>query len=374
MTGVIFVAFNYRLGAFGFSSGPTFNRNGGVPNAGLHDQRFALEWVQQHIDKFGGDPTRVTVMGESAGGGSVMHQITAFGGLRGAAPFAQAVLQSPGFLPVTTNYAEEAAFNTFLSLANASSIQELREASTETLQVANALHIGKSDYGNFNYGPTVGGSFVPALPSSLLSEGRFDTNVRVLVGHNSDEGILFTNPFVRNDSDLRSGALQTIFPAARPETIDYILTELYPPAPQNNGTLQYQSTIQRESLLIAESVFVCNTRYLDLAYGNQTYSYFFNVPPGQHGQDVGYTFYNDQGLDPDSMLYNTTVAIALQEYITSFAQGGIPLAPNFNGTTPLFQLYGADARVQDLNVTGIGPGADTAANARCDYWSLALYA
>jgi carboxylesterase type B len=73
---MIFVALNYRLGAFGFLAGPTVI-NGGVANAGLLDQRFALEWVQENIAKFGGNPNNVTVMGESAGGGSVMHQITA---------------------------------------------------------------------------------------------------------------------------------------------------------------------------------------------------------------------------------------------------------------------------------------------------------
>ena len=73
--GVVFVAINYRLGAFGFSAGSTIQSDG-VSNAGLLDQRFALDWVQKHISKFGGDPKRVTVIGESAGGGSIMHQIT----------------------------------------------------------------------------------------------------------------------------------------------------------------------------------------------------------------------------------------------------------------------------------------------------------
>jgi carboxylesterase type B len=86
--GLIYVALNYRLGAFGWLSGPTFQENG-TANAGLWDQRFALEWVQKHISKFGGDPDRVTVFGESAGGGSIMGQITAFGGKKGPAPFAQ---------------------------------------------------------------------------------------------------------------------------------------------------------------------------------------------------------------------------------------------------------------------------------------------
>ena len=64
----IFVEMNYRLGAFGFLSGPTLQAAGGVSNAGFYDQRAALEWVQKYIHLFGGDPSRVTVMGESAGG------------------------------------------------------------------------------------------------------------------------------------------------------------------------------------------------------------------------------------------------------------------------------------------------------------------
>lgn len=73
--GIVYVALNYRLGALGWLSGATF-QDGGTANAGLHDQRFALEWVQQNIHLFGGDKDRVTIIGESAGGGSVMHQIT----------------------------------------------------------------------------------------------------------------------------------------------------------------------------------------------------------------------------------------------------------------------------------------------------------
>lgn len=73
--GIIFVTLNYRLGAFGWLSGPTLQSNG-TANAGLLDQRFALEWVQKNIHLFGGNPNNVTVMGESAGGGSILHQIT----------------------------------------------------------------------------------------------------------------------------------------------------------------------------------------------------------------------------------------------------------------------------------------------------------
>lgn len=58
--GILFVAFNYRLGALGFSASPSFQVEG-TPNAALYDQRFALEWVQRYIHLFGGDKDKVTV-------------------------------------------------------------------------------------------------------------------------------------------------------------------------------------------------------------------------------------------------------------------------------------------------------------------------
>ena len=77
--GFISVIIQYRLGAFGFLSSDDVKRNGQL-NAGLLDQRFALQWVQDHIEKFGGDPAKVTLAGESAGASSVMLQAMAYGG------------------------------------------------------------------------------------------------------------------------------------------------------------------------------------------------------------------------------------------------------------------------------------------------------
>ena len=84
--GFISVIIQYRLGAFGFLSSEDVKKKGRV-NAGLLDQRLALQWVQNHIDKFGGDPKRVTLAGESAGAGSVMLQAMAYGGRQSAMLF-----------------------------------------------------------------------------------------------------------------------------------------------------------------------------------------------------------------------------------------------------------------------------------------------
>ena len=77
--GFVSVVIQYRLGAFGFLSSEDIKNNGKL-NAGLLDQRFALQWVQEYIGRFGGDPQKVTVAGESAGAGSVMLQAMAYGG------------------------------------------------------------------------------------------------------------------------------------------------------------------------------------------------------------------------------------------------------------------------------------------------------
>ena len=79
---LLFISLNYRLGALGFFHSPSsLSTSHPVPaNNGLHDQLRALEWIQQHIAGFGGDPTNVTVLGQSAGGESVsLHVASGLG-------------------------------------------------------------------------------------------------------------------------------------------------------------------------------------------------------------------------------------------------------------------------------------------------------
>lgn len=263
---------NYRLGAFGWLSGPTFQESGDA-NAGLLDQRFALEWVQMHIHKFGGDPKRVTVFGESAGGGSIMHQITAYGGLKGPVPFQQAIPQSPGFQPFVSNQQQEEIFNGYLALLNVTTVDGARSLPYTQLQTANIIQVGLSSYGDFTYGPTVDGKFVPALPGELLLHGQYDKTLKLMLGHNADEvskfsilemllpltilqGLLFTSPFMQNTSAIAE-ALQTNFPTIRawPQVLEYILNTLYPPIFDGSQAQGYTNQIARAAALTSEAIF-----------------------------------------------------------------------------------------------------------------------
>jgi len=101
---MIVVTINYRLGVFGFLAHDALTREAGQSgNYGLMDQQAALRWVQRNIQAFGGDPRRVTIGGESAGGWSVCAHLSAPGshGL-----FVQAIVESGSCASQTLPQAE----------------------------------------------------------------------------------------------------------------------------------------------------------------------------------------------------------------------------------------------------------------------------
>lgn len=106
---IVAVSVTYRLNVLGFLGGTSVHADGDL-NAGLLDQRAALEWVQRHIAQFGGDPDEVTIDGESAGGASVVMQIVAYGGTK-PVPFKRGIAQSIGYGPTPTSDEAEDTFS-----------------------------------------------------------------------------------------------------------------------------------------------------------------------------------------------------------------------------------------------------------------------
>jgi hypothetical protein len=187
----------------------------------------------------------VTVFGQSAGAGSIMHQITAYGGLGSPAPFQQAILQSPGFEPFPGREEQENLTQRYLALLNVSSISAARQLPLSALSAANVELVASSPYGTFTFAPAVDGSFVPALPGVLLAQGLFDTSVKIMTGFNAHETLYFTNPDNTNNSIFEAG-IQDTFPGIQPSVVDYIASTLYPPV--FNGSYPYTSYFERAEL------------------------------------------------------------------------------------------------------------------------------
>jgi len=204
---VVYVSFNYRLGALGYLDFTRFStaERSFTSNLGLRDQVAALRWVGDNISAFGGDPENVTVFGESAGGNAVTT-LMATPAARGL--FARAIAQSPPpnavYSPsLTARWAED-----YIDLLRRVVISHaggdaevtqptpqelLSDASTSALIAASvALQVRTPDEypGSFCFAPVVDGEFLPERPMRAFRDGRAH-RVPLIIGTNDREGSIF---------------------------------------------------------------------------------------------------------------------------------------------------------------------------------------
>ncbi|GJN78566.1 hypothetical protein PLIIFM63780_002060 [Purpureocillium lilacinum] len=282
---IIHVAMNYRLGFFGFAQSDALQKEGSE-NAGLKDQRLALEWVRKNIGVFGGDPDRITIFGQSSGGLSVGMQIMAYGGSK-PVPFHQGICESQALEPgITGNFTIDAmkalvdhvGCNTS-DLHSKDTVQCLRKFDMQTLLNA-SLATYQSDIAH-NIGdiwlPVVDGDFLPAAPSRLIKERKF-ANVTTMIGWCDNDVTFFTDTAIKTADDTLK-FISAYLPDVTSSNINKLLA-LYPAAdfPANKAA-GLSSEFYRSARIFRDILMTCQpTWYAEhiASAGNDVYLYNWN--------------------------------------------------------------------------------------------------
>jgi len=188
--GVVIVSFNYRLGELGFFAHPAVlgeNKDEATGNFGLLDQIAALKWVQKNIAAFGGDPSNVTIFGESAGGMSV-NDLIASPMARGL--FAKAISESGLGLNTVPTLAEAQKSSTeFATQMGVNGSDATALAKLRALKVEDILKNQGSLATEGHVAPFIDGKLIPSDVSMLFARGEI-AKVPYIAGSNSNEASL----------------------------------------------------------------------------------------------------------------------------------------------------------------------------------------
>ncbi|KAI1376917.1 carboxylesterase family protein [Hypoxylon crocopeplum] len=283
---IIHVAMNYRLGLFGFAQSEALESEGSE-NAGLRDQRLAIEWVRDNIAHFGGDPGKITISGQSSGGLAVGMQIMAYGGSK-PVPFQQGICESQALEPgITANFTID-AFSLVVDAVgcNASALHSpetvacLRGLDMTTLQNASeATYVADIAH---NIGdiwlPVVDGDFLPAAPSALIAAHRF-ANVTTMMGWCEDDVTFFTDFDIVTAADTRD-FVQSYIPTLSSSNVDTLLS-LYPASdfPASPASTNLSSEFYRSARIFRDILMTCEPVLYGAslaAAGNDVYLYDWN--------------------------------------------------------------------------------------------------
>ncbi|KHJ40277.1 Carboxylesterase [Trichuris suis] len=279
-TGQVIVAINYRVGPFGFlslgSSAP--------PNVGLLDQRLALQWIQSNINNFGGDPNSVTLMGESAGGASVMAHLHA----EGSWPlFQRAIVHSGSMAMPWANvrkykleeYSRALATALGCSGNNSEMVACMKKQKPEDIvnESANMM----LEYLQFIFVPVIDDNDLFFGPKGLQNYRQGITKVApILLGYNENEGSYWLpiyDPDVFNykhdgmiDSDTMMRLAQKSFPLLNDEERSELITHYRREEANDRDAL---------SAMVGDYYFTCGV--IDLANrlssnNSRVYVFYFN--------------------------------------------------------------------------------------------------
>lgn len=344
---IIAASINYRKGAWGLLYSREMQGTGNT-NLALRDMRKALAWIQENIASFGGNKSRVTIWGESAGSFAVGQLLLSYNG-RTDGLFHQSIQESGSASTAWYNGSDwyQPLYDRIVRNANCSAaVDTLACLRTVPYTILYPL-MNTSIAGDFY--PTVDGDIIPNFPTQMLAEGRF-AHVPHLYGTNSDEGTDNAPSGINTTEQMRQYLLHDSGFGFTESMVDKIL-ELYPddPAlgiPLNTGNERFadHGFQYKRAAAIVGDVFYHAPRLDDARHYAQfspTYIYRFNQRPFQdpngtsltsnlfpiykgvaHGSEVSFVFNNTNDVGPPPNLQK--LSERMSKLWISFAHTGNP--------------------------------------------------
>lgn len=279
LTNTIVVTVNYRLGVLGFMVLNEFKGNFGVL-----DQRFALQWIQRNIQAFGGDISRVTIFGQSAGGVSVNYHMTSQGSV---GLFHGAIIQSsPYALPLLSQKDAVSHYEHFSAETKCGTLPQTKcllnlsweEVVSAQTAAQQKLYLNHPTVMFFPWTPTVGEDDFPIDPLDALNQGKF-TPVPVIIGHVLEEAWVFINEaFPKPLNTVEGKALVDVI-FSKKGVPPAIFSEYPLPANETKDTRPWLSD------LATDYIIECSSRNASYALARSipVYRYHFNHAWSFHG-------------------------------------------------------------------------------------------
>jgi len=326
--GAVVVTINYRLGPFGFLAHPALSEespHGVSGNYGFMDQIAALEWVRDNIAKFGGDPDRVTIFGESAGSWSVnMLMATphakglfhrAIGQSGGAfSPMMQLKEQVNGTTPAETH--GQRFMRRFDVNGEGDVLAKMRAIAVEDLVETFERKNGRAwSRGN------VDGWFLPEQVRTIFAEGR-QHDVPVIVGSNADEGTSLVGHMVPRDKDAYMNAVEQQFADMAEE-----FSSIYAVHDEDDIRDAFLGAFRDEWFSWEMQTWA---RMMDTVSSDAWLYHFTMAPPipgnygAYHAAEIVFVFNNLDRVEWEAQNTHRKLADAMSSYWVQFAETGDP--------------------------------------------------
>lgn len=330
-SGVVVVTINYRLGALGFlATRGLLEESGMAGNYGILDQIQALRWVQENIEAFGGDPSQVTIGGQSAGAYSVtalMLSPLAKGLFQQAIVESGSIFSVPAFAMLNRGNLEKTLENGHLfcqlyGIADTKAgLDQLRALPGEMLAALSMVKSDQSTVPNaFGFWPVYDGVVLPKDPVAALKNGNVN-KVKLLLGYNTDESTLF----IKGHTNL--GIYQMLCyhifgPEHAPDVMEHFNVDAD------------HSPLARLREVYTHSAFLIGMVMTAKAYANMgldTYFYNFNYDPAilkivglntAHGMELPFVFGNGIGQRRATKISN--LSWVMQQSWVNFIKSGDP--------------------------------------------------